>query len=189
MVNGGTIPRGGRFTSARSYRGGTHNGLDIAAPEGTDINLPEMGAAMTVTKVHTSTPSRGAGNYVTLEGNLPNGDRVQLTLGHMKQNSINVALGQQIPAGTLIGKVGNTGMTSDKTKGGVTAWYEGKSSGFHVDIKLKINGHYVDPETYNPANYGAGLQEVSAPISPDLQIPATRMSSQDIFDIPFPDNL
>ncbi len=149
-----------------------------------------MGAAMTVTKVHTKTPSTGAGNYVTLEGNLPNGDRIQLTLGHMKQNSINVAVGQQIPAGTLIGKVGNTGMTSEGKR--ITAWYEGKKSGFHVDVKLKINGHYVDPETYNPANYGAALNPPTtpppppapAPVSPDVQQVPERLSSQDIFSFP-----
>ena len=38
-------------------------------------------------------------------------------------------------------------MTSDRAKGGVTAWYPGKKSGYHLDIKVKIDGEYVDPVT------------------------------------------
>ena len=146
MVNGGRIT--GRFSDYRAYRKGQHNGIDVAAPEGTPIVSPDVGVPLTVFKTVTGSPSKGAGNYAVLHGTLPDGRKVEMTIGHMKNGSVALKPGDVVNPGDLIGLVGNTGMTSDRAKGGkVTAWYPGKKSGHHTDLKIKIDGEYVDPET------------------------------------------
>ena len=164
MIEGGTIT--GRFSDHRAYRNGQHNGLDIAAPEGTDITLSDFGTALTVTKVNTDTPSKGGGNSVTLSGSYSNGDKIDIIISHMKNDSINLKVGDNVETGTLLGKVGNTGMTSDRSQNGkVTAWYDGKSSGYHMDLKIKINGKYVNPETFTPPRQEINRQ----PLNEDFQ--------------------
>ena len=49
-------------------------------------------------------------------------------------NNIGVRGGQSVVAGTQIGTVGSTGI----------------SSGNHLDFRIKVNGSYVDPTTYKP---------------------------------------
>ena len=65
----------------------------------------------------------------------------------MQNHSINVGLGQQIRAGTLIGKVGNTGLTGN-SKDGIGDWYEGKNFGYHMHLEVKIDGKNIDPATF-----------------------------------------
>lgn len=180
MIEGGTTT--GRFYDYRKYRKSQHNGLDIAAPEGTPIKLSDFGIPLEVTEVNTATPSKGGGNYVTLSGTYENGDKIDITVSHMQNNSITVAEGDIVEVGTIIGKVGNTGMTSDRSKRGkVTAWYEGKSSGFHMDLKIKIQrkgeneSKYVDPETFTPPRKKNTKQSQKAEQSPEVK------SIQDFF--------
>ena len=137
----------GRFSDYRAYRKGQHNGIDVAVPSGTPIVSPDFGVPLTVSKVVTDSPSRGGGNTVTLGGTLPDGRTISITASHMQNGSIALRNGDVVQPGALIGRVGNTGMTSDRQKGGITAWYPGKKSGYHLDLKVKINGEYVDPET------------------------------------------
>lgn len=147
MVSGGTLT--GRFSDYRSYRKGQHNGIDIAAPEGTPITSPDLGVPLTVSTVRTG--SKTAGNFVVLAGQLPNGDKIEMQVSHMQNGSIPVKQGDTVNPGDIIGAVGNTGYTSDRSKGGkVTPWYKGKSSGHHADVKIKVNGKYVDPENPRP---------------------------------------
>ncbi len=142
------VPQGkitGRFDDYRSYRKGQHNGIDIAAPEGTPITSPDLGVPLTVSTVRTG--SKTAGNFVVLTGQLPNGDKVEMQVSHMANGSIPVKRGDTVNPGDVVGAVGNTGYTSDRSKGGkVTPWYEGKASGYHADVKIKVNGKYVNPE-------------------------------------------
>ena len=146
MVEGGTVT--GKFTDKRAYRNGTHNGQDVAAKEGTPIIAKDFGLPLTVSKINTKTPTKGGGNSVTLAGYSENGDYYEFIISHMKNGSIPLSVGDLVLPGTVIGQVGNTGMTSDRQKGGVTAWYEGKSSGYHMDLKIKKNGKYIDPQKY-----------------------------------------
>ena len=150
----------GRFSDARAYRKGKHNGIDVAVPEGTPIVSPDAGAPLTVTRVVTGSPSKGGGNTVTLSGTLPDGRAVSLTASHMQNGSIALKPGDVVQPGEVIGRVGNTGMTSDRQKGGITAWYPGKKSGYHLDLKIKVNGKYVDPETFS---FGAGKKPAAPP--------------------------
>ena len=159
MVGGGGRITG-RFSDARAYRKGKHNGIDVAVPEGTPIVSPDAGVPLTVTKVVTGSPSKGGGNTVTLSGTLPDGRAVSLTASHMQNGSIALKPGDVVQPGAMIGRVGNTGMTSDRQKGGITAWYPGKKSGYHLDLKIKVNGKYVDPETFS---FGAGKKPAAPP--------------------------
>lgn len=171
----------GRFSDARAYRKGKHNGIDVAVPEGTPIVSPDAGVPLTVTRVVTGSPSKGGGNTVTLSGTLPDGRAVSLTASHMQNGSIALKPGDVVQPGEVIGRVGNTGMTSDRQKGGITAWYPGKKSGYHLDLKIKVNGEYVDPEAFS---FGAGKKpaapkQAAAPVpapapSPAPEPPASR---------------
>lgn len=130
MVKGGKIT--GRFSDWRAYRNGQHNGIDVAAPEGTDIVLEDFKTPLTVTKVGLG--SKTAGNYVILNGTYGNGDSIELQINHMKDGSINIKKDDILDAGAIIGQVGKTG----------------HATGAHMDLKIKINGKYVDPETFTP---------------------------------------
>ena len=146
MVNGATIT--GRFSDWRAYRGGQHNGIDAAAKEGTPIKWTNVGFPVTVAKVNTKTPAKGAGNSITLTGDDAQGNHYEFIIGHMQNGSARLNVGDVLLPGDVIGGVGNTGMTSDREKGGITAWYEGKNSGYHMDLKVKVNGKYIDPEKF-----------------------------------------
>ena len=165
----------GRFYDPRAYRKGRHNGIDVAVPEGTPVVSPDAGVPLTVTRVVTGSPSKGGGNAVTLSGTLPDGRAISLTASHMQNGSIALKAGDVVQPGALIGRVGNTGMTSDRQKGGITAWYPGKKSGYHLDLKIRVNGKYVDPETFS---FGAGKspaapRKAAAP-APEPEAPEAR---------------
>lgn len=136
----------GQFNDWRAYRNGQHNGIDVAAPEGTLIVSPDVGAPLRVRKIVLGSPSKGAGNYVIVEGRLPDGRLLEMQISHMKNGSVPLKVGDIVSPGDLIGQVGNTGMTSDRAMGGITAWYDGKKSGHHMDLKMRIDGKPIDPE-------------------------------------------
>ena len=148
MVEGAKVT--GRFNDRRDYRNGQHNGIDLA-PQGknrknTNIKSPDIGIPLTVTKVVTNNPSKGGGNQVVLSGKLSDDRPVEITISHLANDGINVKKGQTLNAGDIIGRVGNTGMTSEGKK--ITPWRKGKETGYHADIKIKVAGKYVDPEKF-----------------------------------------
>lgn len=160
MLPGATVT--GRFDDWRAYRNGKHNGGDYAIAEGTPITSADFGLPVSVAKVNTTSPYRGGGNSVTLAGYADNGDYYEFIISHMKNGSIPLKVGDLVAPGTVIGQVGNTGMTSDRAKGGITAWYKGKSSGYHMDLKIRINGKYIDPQKYIPPTRN-NVQNIPAP--------------------------
>ena len=160
MLPGATVT--GRFDDWRAYRNGKHNGGDYAIAEGTPITSADFGLPVSVAKVNTTSPYRGGGNSVILEGYDDNGDHYEFIVSHMKNGSIPLKVGDLVAPGTVIGQVGNTGMTSDRAKGGITAWYKGKSSGYHMDLKIRINGKYIDPQKYIPPARN-NVQNIPAP--------------------------
>ena len=107
------LPKG-----ASSY----HEGIDIAAPAGTGVLAALSG------KVSYTGNSSAKGNYIIVD----HGNGVQSEYAHL--NNIGVRGGQSVVAGTQIGTVGSTGI----------------SSGNHLDFRIKVNGSYVDPTTYKP---------------------------------------
>ncbi|MDR3356666.1 MAG: M23 family metallopeptidase [Spirochaetaceae bacterium] len=107
----------GRRISPISGRLSTHNGLDLAAPAGTDVYAARDG-----TVIETSENSV-YGKYVVIEHE---GGWTSL-YGHL--SSINTGLRSKVKAGILIGRVGSTGL----------------STGPHLHFELRQNGRAQDP--------------------------------------------
>lgn len=95
-----------------------HNGVDIKAAEGSPIVAPAAGRV-----VHTNTKE---GNYgVVLE--IDHGNGLVTRYAHLK--SIEVKEGQQVEAGQLIARVGNTGI----------------STGPHLCLQVMRDGKPINP--------------------------------------------
>lgn len=138
---------GGQVTSEYGMRNSKHhNGIDVFLPAGSPINMNYSGGTFTVEKAVTNKPKTGLGNYVVLSGNV-NGHKVRFTFGHLQNNSINLQVGQQVNAGELLGKVGNTGYTGNSRQG-FGDWYEGKSHGNHLHLGIEVDGKKIDPRKY-----------------------------------------
>lgn len=90
---------GSRFGAPRS--GHSHQGQDIAAPEGTQIRAARGGVVTTV-----AYQGSGAGNYIVIDGAGENRNYVYM---HLQTGSTRVRQGQRVPTGAWIGNVGNTG--------------------------------------------------------------------------------
>lgn len=101
-----------------------HNGVDLAAPEGTTIF-----AACSGTVVSTTWDAGGGGMVTTVDC----GGGVQ-TL-YMHQSAYRTTPGAAVTAGQLIGLVGNTG----------------GSTGAHLHFTVKVNGTPVDPVPFMAA--------------------------------------
>lgn len=137
---------GFRFTSSFGMRnhpvlGGrrAHKGIDLAAPTGTPIYATADG------EVSKAEWFSGYGLYVSLE----HGGELQTRYGHMSR--LNVAAGQTVRKGDLIGYVGSTG----------------RSTGPHLHYEVRVAGEAVNPLPYmqtgemlaaaDPASKAAGI--------------------------------
>jgi murein DD-endopeptidase MepM/ murein hydrolase activator NlpD len=97
-----------------------HEGLDLAAPMGTDVFTAGEG-------IVTETGSDPVyGNYVVVQHR----DNWASLYGHLSR--IDVVLRQELRSGNLIGKVGSTG----------------QSTGPHLHFELRKNGRAQDPGKY-----------------------------------------
>ncbi|KQO60296.1 M23 family metallopeptidase [Curtobacterium sp. Leaf261] len=117
----GSIPDQGNF-GGRSVRGcsacsTSHQGTDFAAPTGTAIVSVLDGVVV------TAGPSGGYGNMVLVR----HANGLQTRYGHM--SAIDVRTGQQVQAGTRLGAVGSTGV----------------STGSHLHFEVIIDGRAIDP--------------------------------------------
>ena len=113
-------PKGDKFGYS-SWRGRNHNGIDYPLPEGTPISVIQPG-----TVADAGFRNNGYGNQVKV--NHPGG--VSSFYAHL--SSINVASGQKIDPGTVIGKIGSTG----------------RSTGPHLHFEVDVNGKASNPEPY-----------------------------------------
>lgn len=109
-----------RFGSRESIRSFPHNGLDIAAPYGTDIKAAANGT------VTTAGFTGSYGNLVVINC----GKGVEIYYGHCSQLYVNV--GDKIKAGDIIAAVGSTG----------------NSTGNHLHFEIKLNGTSINPQNY-----------------------------------------
>jgi murein DD-endopeptidase MepM/ murein hydrolase activator NlpD len=98
-----------------SYR--VHEGLDLAAPEGTEVFAARDGV------VSETGYNPVYGNYVILR----HGDNWTSLYGHLSKTEI--TLRQEVRSGSLIGRVGSTG----------------QSTGPHLHFELRRNGQAQDP--------------------------------------------
>ena len=95
-----------------------HNGIDIAAEEGTDVNSAIYG---TVTEIGFDAER---GNYIIIER-----DNIKTVYSQLMQ-VMQVKEGDEVVRGQIIGNVGNTGT----------------STGAHLHFEVLINGEYFNPE-------------------------------------------
>lgn len=119
--------------NACSYCSTFHMGLDFTPGAGTPIQAIADG-------VVTSVGLEGSyGNNVVIE-HLINGQRVRSLYAHMAWGSIQVAVGQQVPVGTIVGVVGSTGA----------------STGAHLHLEIHVEGTAIDPFPWLQANASGG---------------------------------
>jgi murein DD-endopeptidase MepM/ murein hydrolase activator NlpD len=117
----GSLPVRGKITSLFGPRWGRkHEGIDIAAPTGTDVFASMDG------KVSFSGWEGGYGNLVIID----HGNGLQSYYGH--NSKLLVKKGQTVSKGTHIADVGSTG----------------NSTGPHSHFEIRKNGTAVNPYTY-----------------------------------------
>lgn len=117
-------PTEGTVTSGFGYRWGRmHEGIDIAAAEGTPIRAAASG---TVILMQSEYESGGYGNYTCID----HGGGLSTCYAH--QSSFATSTGAGVSQGDLIGYVGNTG----------------HSYGAHLHFEVRINGAPTDPLGY-----------------------------------------
>jgi murein DD-endopeptidase MepM/ murein hydrolase activator NlpD len=105
-----------------------HAGLDLAAPTGTPIVAPADGVVHFSGRVPRKQSPRVAnyGNFIVLD----HGNGTRTVFAHCDR--LNVAAGEEVRRGDVIGWVGNTG----------------RSTGPHLHYEVVVNGRPVDPELF-----------------------------------------
>jgi murein DD-endopeptidase MepM/ murein hydrolase activator NlpD len=102
-----------------------HSGIDLATFGGTP--LPSVSDGVVEKVFHLGTCSTcNIGNGIKIE--TPEGS--EIIYGHLSKTFVEE--GQKIHIGQIIGETGNSG----------------NSTGFHLHLGEKINGHFVDPSHY-----------------------------------------
>lgn len=104
----------------------THNGIDLAAPCGTNVVASADGTVIYINEDSRNCSSCGYGNHVILEHK--NGYRT--VYGHL--TSISVKMGQKLNSGEKVGTVGNTG----------------HSYGCHLHFEIRAYEEFIDPMNY-----------------------------------------
>lgn len=118
--------------SACSYCSSFHNGIDFTPGAGVPVHSIAGGTVIT-----TSVGAGGYGNHVVIEHNV-NGQRVRSLYAHLAWGSIQVAVGQQVSPGTIVGAVGSTG----------------NSTGAHLHLEVHVDGRPIDGFAWLKANAG-----------------------------------
>lgn len=124
-------PAPGRLSSRYGYRTHPiygdrrmHNGIDIAAPNGTRVSAAEGGV------VTFAGDAGGLGNFVVISHRTVDGKDLSTAYAHME--SISASVGQLVRRGQKVGGVGNTGA----------------SAGNHLHFEVRLDGDPVDPLRY-----------------------------------------
>ncbi|WP_395570555.1 M23 family metallopeptidase [Streptomyces sp. BK79] len=98
-----------------------HTGVDFAAPQGTPVAAARRG------RVVFAAPTTAYGNRVVIDHGTIEGKRLETTYSHL--SSLEAAVGQAVQAGTPVGRVGSTGL----------------STGPHLHFEVVLDGYYADP--------------------------------------------
>ncbi|MDT0611175.1 M23 family metallopeptidase [Streptomyces lancefieldiae] len=101
-----------------------HTGVDFAAPQGAPAVAAREG------RVVFAAPTTAYGNRVVIDHGTLEGKRLETTYSHL--SSLEAAVGQTVEAGTLIGRVGSTGL----------------STGPHLHFEVVFDGYYADPRPW-----------------------------------------
>jgi murein DD-endopeptidase MepM/ murein hydrolase activator NlpD len=122
------LPRG-TLTSSFGYRVSPisgafvfHAGIDLSAPEGTEVYAARGGS------VSASGWDDTLGNMVVID----HGDGYSSVYGHL--SSVGASLRQKVKSGMIVGRVGSTG----------------KSTGPHLHFEIRSRGEAVDPSSLVP---------------------------------------
>ena len=107
-------------SGASSY----HQGVDLAAPEGSSILAASSGTIVRVSANGTM------GNYIEID----HGDGLHTIYMHMLKFASSSKKGAKVSAGDVIGYVGHTG----------------EATGNHLHFGVSVNGTYVSPWNYIP---------------------------------------
>ncbi|CAM3338826.1 MULTISPECIES: murein hydrolase activator EnvC family protein [Saccharibacillus] len=99
-----------------------HTGVDMAAPQGTDIHAAE-GGVVTVAQWWN-----GYGNTVVID----HGNGIWTLYGHIRDGGVMVSSGQTVQRGQKIAEIGSTG----------------NSTGPHLHFEVRENGEPVNPGPY-----------------------------------------
>lgn len=108
-----------------------HKGVDLAAPIGTPVYAPADGT------VSRASWFSSYGLFISLE----HGGTMQTRFGHLSR--LNVAEGQAVHKGDLIGFVGTTG----------------RSTGPHLHYEVRVNGEAVNPLPYMQSNLATAADD------------------------------
>lgn len=111
-----------------------HKGLDLAGPVGTPVHAAADGV------VGRADWFGGYGLYVQLE----HGGSIETRYGHMSR--LNVAAGQMVHKGDVIGYIGTTG----------------RSTGPHLHYEVRVGGVAVNPLPYMQGNGAVTLASMQA---------------------------
>ncbi|MEW6606803.1 MAG: peptidoglycan DD-metalloendopeptidase family protein [bacterium] len=119
--------RGARTSSPFGPRwGGTHQGTDYAVPIGSPVYAAYDGTVGRRGWQNEYNHNEGYGQRIYIN----HGDGVETIYGHL--NEINVRSGQQVRRGDLIGRSGNTGL----------------STGPHLHFGISVNGVWQNPQDW-----------------------------------------
>lgn len=108
-----------KFGEVSKVHPSPHTGIDLAFPEGSP--LPSIGNAVVERVVDYGSENIGKGVILRLA------DGKEVIYGHL--SDIKVKVGQMLSEGQIVGLSGNTG----------------HSTGPHLHLGLKENGHFIDP--------------------------------------------
>ncbi len=135
----------------KTYKGQWHNGIDIAAPVGTEIFAPADGTVINVGNQDKFCPRAAYGKFIEIKHT--NG--LTTLYGHMSLQI--VSIGQKVVKGQLIGYVGKTG------------WATGPHTHFTVFASQTLTpGHPGYPEGTKPST--CGPMPVGGDINPLLYV-------------------
>ncbi|WP_235882218.1 M23 family metallopeptidase [Streptomyces apricus] len=98
-----------------------HTGIDFASPQGSQVSAASKG------RVVFAAMTSAYGNRVVIDHGTIDGKRLETTYSHLL--SLQASAGQEVAAGTPIGLVGSTGL----------------STGPHLHFEVILDGHYTDP--------------------------------------------
>lgn len=103
-----------------------HKGIDLRAEIGTPIHATEDNG----TVVKSGFDKGGGGNYVSVLYQRADGSNYEVEYLHLSKRDVEI--GDTVQAGQVLGATGNTG----------------RSTGPHLDIRIKENGEWIDPKDY-----------------------------------------
>lgn len=102
-------------------KGGRHHGVDILAPDGTDVRATEYGLVL-----YAGDELRGYGNVIVLD----HGEGITTLYGHLRE--FRVKSGDAVVPGQVIGAVGRTGNATTS----------------HLHFELRLENEALDPGLY-----------------------------------------